>query len=89
MPWHDPVVPVAIAVMAIVLPAPLVEKFALEANPAPPAPCPVIEEIAVTSPVVVKAAVTLIPLPPPAPPKQLEKVTFPLPVNAPPKVTLS
>ena len=71
------------------LKAPVEEKFALDANPLPPAPCPVIEEVAVTVPVVVKAAVTLIPFPPVVallPPTQLEKVTLPLPVKAAPKL---
>ena len=36
-------------------------------------------------PVVVKDAFTLIPLPPPVPPTQLEKSTAELPINAPPK----
>jgi len=86
MPRHAPVVPVAVAVIAMGWDAPVVEKFALKANPTPAFPWPVMEEVAVTLPAVVKAAVTLIPLPPPVPPMQLEQVTAPLPVKAAPKL---
>jgi hypothetical protein len=73
--------------MAIVLPEPDVEKLALEKNPFPPLPCPVIDVVAVILPVVVKAAPTLIPIPPPVPPVQVENTTSELPVNAAPKFT--
>ncbi len=62
-------------------------KFTLEANPIPPAPCPRIEFVAVMLPVVVKVAPTLIPLPPPVPPVQLENTTGAAPMNAAPKFT--
>ena len=69
---------------------PEVEKFALDAKPTPPLPLPWIELVAVMFPVVVKAAPTLMPLPPVVelfPPTQLEKVTALLPVNAVEKFT--
>ncbi len=78
--------PVALAVIAIVL-IPDVEKFWFEKNPTPPLPCPVIDEVAVILPVVVKAVATLIPLPPPVPPVQLENTTGAAPMNAAPKFT--
>jgi hypothetical protein len=80
IPWQAPVVPVAVAVMAMVLLAPVVEKLNPEANPTPEAPCPVMDEVAVILPVVVNAAPTLTPLPPLGPPMQLENTTSPLPV---------
>jgi hypothetical protein len=88
IPWHAPVVPDAVAVIEIGCEAPDVAKFALEANPTPPLPLPVMDEVAVTVPAVVKAAVTLIPLPPVVPlllPMQFVNVTGPLLVKAPAK----
>ncbi len=87
MPWQAPEVPVELAVMAMVLLLPVVPKLALAANPTPAVPRPTMVEVAVTTPVVVKAAATLIPLPPLVPPWQLVKVTAPLPVKAAPKCT--
>ena len=85
MPWHAPVVPAAEAVMLIALLAPVTEKFTDVANPTPPLPCPRIDEVAVTVPAVVneEPPKKLIPLPPPVPPVQEEKVTGPDPVKAP------
>ncbi len=80
IPWQAPVVPVAVAVIAIVLLLPVAWNVELDANPTPASPLPVMEEVAVTVPAVVKAAATLIPLPPEVPPKQLEKITAPFPV---------
>jgi hypothetical protein len=90
MPWLAPVVPVAVAVIEMGCEAPVVEKFTLEANPIPPLPLPVIDEVAVTVPAVVKAAATLMPLPPVVPllpPTQFVNVTAPLLVKAAPKFT--
>ena len=89
IPWQAPVVPAALAVMEMGCDAPVVEKFTPEEKPTPPFPRPVIAVVAVTVPVVVKAAATLIPFPPVVallPPTQLEKVTLPLPVKAAPKL---
>jgi hypothetical protein len=80
IPWQAPAVPVAVAVIAIVLVLPVTWNVEFEPNPTPPLPRPVMEEVAVTLPAVMKAAATLIPLPPEAPPMQLEKLTAPLPV---------
>jgi hypothetical protein len=84
------VVPVALAVIAIFLLAPDVEKLNPEAKPTPAAPCPVIDVVAVMLPVVVNAAPTLIPLPPVVPllpPWQFVKTTSPLLVKVVPKAT--
>ena len=78
------------AVIEIVFPVPVTPKLNPDAKPIPPFPWPLIEEVAVTIPAVVKAAPTLMPSPPVVallPPMQLEKVTAPLPVNAVPKFT--
>jgi hypothetical protein len=80
IPWQLPVVPVAVAVMAIFLLVPVVEKLNAEAKPIPALPCPVIELVAVMLPVVENAAPTMIPSPPLGPPMQLENTTSPLPV---------
>ena len=57
---------------------PEVEKFAVDAKPIPPAPVPWIALVATIFPAVVKAAPTLIPLPPVAPPMQEENVQAPV-----------
>jgi hypothetical protein len=77
IPWQAPVVPRAIAVIASVLLAPEVLKLAVDAKPTPAAPLPRIVSVAMILPAVVKAALTLIPLPPVVPPKQEEKVKSP------------
>ena len=90
IPVTPPLVPEEEATMSIELPLPVAAKFALEANPTPPLPAPVIEDVAVIDPAVVKAAPTLIPFPPVLlllPATQLEKTTGPLPVKAPEKST--
>ena len=57
---------------------PEVEKFAVDANPIPPDPVPWIALVATIFPAVVKAAPTLIPLPPVAPPMHEENVQVPV-----------
>ena len=64
--------------IAIADPVPEVVKFAVEANPTPPLPFPLIVLVAVTAPAVLNAAATLIPLPPVAPAMQEEKVHSPV-----------
>ena len=87
IPWHAPVVPVELAVMAIALFVPVTAKLEDTAKPTPAAPVPVIELVAVTVPAVVNEPETLTPSPPPEPPEQFEKVTGPLLVNPVPKTT--
>jgi hypothetical protein len=80
IPWLAPVVPVAVAVIAIFLLEPEVEKLNPEANPTPAEPCPIIDVVAVMLPVVLNAAPMRTPSPPLGPPMQLENTTSPLPV---------
>lgn len=85
IPWHIPSVPRLLAVIWRALAdVEEVEKSFDAKKPIPPFPCPSMELVAVISPVVVKAATTLIPLPPIVellPPIQLENRTLPLPVK--------
>ena len=83
IPWQEPPVPFATPMMSIKPPLPVTAKLAEAANPIPPSPFPWIEDVAIAGPAVVKGAPTLIPLPPPEPPEQVEKITAPLPVKAP------
>ena len=78
IPWQAPVVPRAVAVIAMADPVPEVVKFAVEANPTPPLPFPLMILVAVMAPAVLKAAATLIPLPPVAPAMQEENVHSPV-----------
>ena len=81
MPWQAPRVPLEVEVIVIALAA----KFALDANPTPFSPRPVMEVVAKAAPVVEKAAPTLMPFPPYVPPRQLVQTTGPAPANAPPR----
>ena len=78
IPCAAPVVPRAVAVIAIAEPVPDVVKFAVEAKPTPPLPFPLIVLVAVMAPAVLNAAATLIPLPPVAPAMQEENVQSPV-----------
>ncbi len=78
IPWHAPVVPKAVAVIASAEPLPDVVKFAVDAKPFHPLPLPLIVLVAVIAPALLKAAATFSPLPPVAPPMQEEKVKSPV-----------
>ena len=62
IPWQVPDVPAELAVIAIAVFVPVLPKLAVERNPMPAIPFPVIAVVAVTLPEVVNAAATLIPL---------------------------
>ena len=90
IPWQAPVVPSALALMAMKLFVPVTLKVEVVVKPTPPLPCPLIEVVAVTDPAAVKVLVALIPLPPVvvlAPPEQVANITGPAAVKAPPKLT--
>ena len=79
IPWQAPVVPEELAVIAIAdAEVEDVEKLADEKKPIPPDPVPWIALVATIFPAVVKAAPTLIPLPPVAPPMHEENVQVPV-----------
>ena len=83
IPWHDPVVPRALAVIKMVEPLPVAWKLAEEAKPTPPLPRPWIKLVAAILPVVEKAALLLIPLLPPVPPMQPAIATVPSVIEEP------
>lgn len=72
IPWHAPVVPVALALIEIKLFVPDAEMLAELANPIPEAPFPVKVAPAIL-PTAVKEAVIFTPFPPPAPAWQFAK----------------